>query len=74
MKATAVVFDNPKQLSLQALDLPALQDGQVEVAVQYSGISTGTERMLKRGFAPWVQPKAKRHQRARPSEFFGATA
>jgi len=42
MKATAVVFDNPKQLSLQALDLPSLQEGQVEVAVQYSGISTGT--------------------------------
>ena len=52
MKATAVVFDNPKQLSLQALDLPSLQEGQVEVAVQYSGISTGTERMLWDGSMP----------------------
>ena len=52
MKATAVVFDNPKQLSLQALDLPFLQEGQVEVAVQYSGISTGTERMLWDGSMP----------------------
>jgi 3-hydroxyethyl bacteriochlorophyllide a dehydrogenase len=52
MKATAVVFDNPKQLSLQALDLPSLLEGQVEVAVQYSGISTGTERMLWDGSMP----------------------
>jgi bacteriochlorophyllide a dehydrogenase len=34
------------------LDLPSLQDGQVEVAVQYSGISTGTERMLWDGSMP----------------------
>jgi bacteriochlorophyllide a dehydrogenase len=46
MKSTAVVFDSPKQLSLQALDLPAVQWGQLEVAVQYSGISTGAESML----------------------------
>ena len=52
MKANAVVFNNPKQLSLQALELPSLQEGQVEVAVQFSGISTGTERMLWDGSMP----------------------
>ena len=52
MKSTAVVFNNPKQLSLQSLELPELQAGQVEVAVQFSGISTGTERMLWDGSMP----------------------
>ena len=46
MKSTAVVFDRPKKLSLQALELPNIEAGQVEVAVQYSGMSTGAERML----------------------------
>ncbi len=49
MKSTAVVFDRPKKLSLQALELPNIEAGQVEVAVQYSGISTGAERMLSDG-------------------------
>ncbi|MEY4448123.1 MAG: putative L-galactonate oxidoreductase [Pseudomonadota bacterium] len=52
MKSTAVVFNNPKELSLKTLDLPELQVGQVEVAVQFSGISTGTERMLWDGSMP----------------------
>lgn len=46
MKSTALVFDRPKQMSLQALELPEVKVGQLEVAVQYSGISTGAERML----------------------------
>ena len=52
MKAQAVVFTQPRALSLQALELPALQAGQLEVAVDYSGISTGTERMLWDGSMP----------------------
>lgn len=52
MKSYAVVFNSPKQLSLQSLDLPDLQDGQLEVAVEFSGISTGTERMLWDGSMP----------------------
>ena len=52
MKSTAVVFNHPKELSLKSLDLPKLQEGQVEVAVQFSGISTGTERMLWDGSMP----------------------
>jgi 3-hydroxyethyl bacteriochlorophyllide a dehydrogenase len=46
MKSTAVVFSRPKELSLQALELPQVQAGQLELAVQYSGISTDAERML----------------------------
>jgi len=52
MNAQAVVFHQPRELSLQSLPLPALQAGQLEVAVDYSGISTGTERMLWDGSMP----------------------
>ncbi len=52
MNAQAVVFLHPRELSLQSLALPALEDGQIEVAVDYSGISTGTERMLWDGSMP----------------------
>ena len=52
MRSHAVVFNSPKQLSLQALELPELQAGQLEVAVEFSGISTGTERMLWDGSMP----------------------
>ena len=52
MSAQAVVFNNPRSLSLQTLDLPELQVGQLEVAVEYSGISAGTERMLWDGSMP----------------------
>ncbi len=52
MNAQAVVFHQPRELSLQSLALPGLQDGQLEVAVDYSGISTGTERMLWDGSMP----------------------
>jgi len=55
MKSTAVVFDDPGHMSLQALELPQLQAGQVEVAVQFSGISTGTERMLWDGSIQTLQ-------------------
>ena len=34
MKAQAVVFTQPRALTLQALELPALQAGQLEVAVE----------------------------------------
>ena len=52
MKSQAVVFNSPRHLSLQALDLPELQAGQLDVAVEFSGISTGTERMLWDGSMP----------------------
>ena len=52
MNAQAVVFHHPRELSVQSLALPDLQEGQVEVAVDFSGISTGTERMLWDGSMP----------------------
>ncbi len=52
MKAQAIVFDQPKRVSLQALELCAPGDDDIEVAVQFSGISTGTERLLWDGSMP----------------------
>ena len=52
MKAHAIVFDAPRQLSVKQLDLrePGAEDLVVDVA--YSGISTGTERLLWTGTMP----------------------
>jgi 3-hydroxyethyl bacteriochlorophyllide a dehydrogenase len=52
MKAQAIVFQQPQQLALQALNLPELGRDQIEVEVEYSGISTGTERLLWDGSMP----------------------
>jgi 3-hydroxyethyl bacteriochlorophyllide a dehydrogenase len=52
MKAQAIVFQQPRQLSLQTLNLPEPGPGQIEVEVEYSGISTGTERLLWDGSMP----------------------
>ena len=52
MKAQAIVFQQPQQLVLQSLELPELAEGQIEVQVEYSGISTGTERLLWDGTMP----------------------
>jgi 3-hydroxyethyl bacteriochlorophyllide a dehydrogenase len=52
MKASAIVFQSPRQLSVQSLELRELSPGQIEVEVDYSGISTGTERLLWDGSMP----------------------
>ncbi|MEY4364109.1 MAG: putative L-galactonate oxidoreductase [Pseudomonadota bacterium] len=52
MQTPAILFDRPQQVSLQMLDLPEIGDGDIEVSVQYSGISTGTERLLWNGSMP----------------------
>jgi 3-hydroxyethyl bacteriochlorophyllide a dehydrogenase len=52
MRAQAIVFDQPKQVSLQALQLCMPGEDDLEVAVHYSGISTGTERLLWDGSMP----------------------
>ena len=46
MNAEAIVFQQPCQLSVRRLPLRAMVDGDVEVEVSHSGISTGTERLL----------------------------
>lgn len=52
MQARAIVFQEPKHLQVQVLDLPGLGAGDVQVQVEYSGISTGTERLLWDGTMP----------------------
>ena len=52
MQAQAIVFENPKSLSVQTQAIAEMGDADVEVAVEYSGISTGTERLLWEGTMP----------------------
>jgi 3-hydroxyethyl bacteriochlorophyllide a dehydrogenase len=52
MQALAVVLDSPENLSVRHLDLTPPGDADVVVAIDYSGISTGTERLLWQGRMP----------------------
>ena len=52
MQAQAIVFQAPQQLLVKALDLPQPGADEIEVQVEYSGISTGTERLLWDGTMP----------------------
>ena len=52
MQAHAVVFKSPRQLELRGLDLRAPAAGELEVNIEFSGISTGTERLLWDGTMP----------------------
>ena len=50
--AQAIVFDAPQQLSVQTLEIKAFEANDIEVDVTFSGISTGTERLLWDGSMP----------------------
>jgi 3-hydroxyethyl bacteriochlorophyllide a dehydrogenase len=50
--AQAIVFEAPRTLSVQTLPLKAFEAGDLEVEVRFSGISTGTERLLWDGTMP----------------------
>jgi 3-hydroxyethyl bacteriochlorophyllide a dehydrogenase len=52
MKTVAVVLQAPEQLSLSTLSLTEPGDSDVVVDIAYSGISTGTERLLWSGRMP----------------------
>jgi len=52
MQADAIVFDKPESLSLARLDLSPPGDEDVVVEIAWSGISTGTERLLWTGRMP----------------------
>jgi len=52
VKTRAVVFEQPQQLSVRELTLVPATDADVLVAMRWSGISTGTERMLWTGTMP----------------------
>lgn len=51
-RTCAVVFERPEKLALRWLDLPAPGADEVVVAVEWSGISTGTEKLLWTGAMP----------------------
>jgi 3-hydroxyethyl bacteriochlorophyllide a dehydrogenase len=50
--ATAVVLEAPEQLVLSQLELQAPGDGDLVVDIEFSGISTGTEKLLWSGRMP----------------------
>jgi 3-hydroxyethyl bacteriochlorophyllide a dehydrogenase len=50
--AQAIVFEAPRQLAVRTLELKAFEPGDLEVEVSFSGISTGTERLLWDGTMP----------------------
>lgn len=52
MKTIAVVLKQPEQISLDTLALTAPVAGDVVVDVNFSGVSTGTERLLWSGKMP----------------------
>jgi 3-hydroxyethyl bacteriochlorophyllide a dehydrogenase len=52
MKTLAVVLEEPERLVLSRLDLTPPGDEDVVVAIEWSGISTGTERLLWSGRMP----------------------
>ncbi|MDV2983389.1 UNVERIFIED_CONTAM: chlorophyll synthesis pathway protein BchC [Methylobacteriaceae bacterium AG10] len=52
MEALAVVLERPEHLALSRLALTPAAEGDAVVAVSWSGISTGTERLLWSGRMP----------------------
>jgi 3-hydroxyethyl bacteriochlorophyllide a dehydrogenase len=52
MKSLAVVMQQPEHLALSRLDLQDPTDDDIVVDVEWSGISTGTERLLWTGRMP----------------------
>src|ERR1700753_4148511 len=52
MHTVAVVIEGPERLPLSRLELTAPGEEDVVVDVEYSGISTGTERLLWTGRMP----------------------
>ena len=52
MKSNAIVLERPEHLSLESLELTAPGDDDLLVEVDWSGISTGTERLLWNGRMP----------------------
>lgn len=52
MHSDAIVFDQPRKLGMRRLGLAARKPGEVVVAIEASGISTGTERLLWSGEMP----------------------
>lgn len=52
LSSDAIVFSGARDVSLETLELQALSDGDLVVDVYWSGVSTGTERLLWSGEMP----------------------
>jgi len=52
MNTLAVILEAPKRLSLRALEMKPVEDSDVLVEIAFSGISTGTEKLLWSGQMP----------------------
>ncbi|MCB1669679.1 MAG: chlorophyll synthesis pathway protein BchC [Gammaproteobacteria bacterium] len=52
MKTHAVLLEKPEHIALSSIDLTAPEDDDVVVDIEWSGISTGTERLLWNGRMP----------------------
>src|SRR5215471_6334024 len=52
MDALAVVLEKPRQLGLQRLPLAEASVGDIAVEIEWTAISTGTERLLFEGRMP----------------------
>jgi bacteriochlorophyllide a dehydrogenase len=52
MDALAVVLEKPRQLSLRRLPLSPTADGDIAVDIEWTAISTGTERLMFEGRMP----------------------
>ncbi len=52
MDARAVILEQPRHIALQRLAIAAPEDSDVLVEIAFSGISTGTERLLWTGAMP----------------------
>ena len=52
MKSIAVVIERPECLGLQSLELDACGPADVVVATEFTGVSTGTERLFYNGRMP----------------------
>ncbi|MFO0444516.1 MAG: chlorophyll synthesis pathway protein BchC, partial [Betaproteobacteria bacterium] len=52
MKTAAVVMQAPQALALDELELDAAGEGDLVVDIDWSGISTGTEKLLWTGRMP----------------------
>ncbi|MCH4891953.1 MULTISPECIES: chlorophyll synthesis pathway protein BchC [unclassified Sphingomonas] len=52
MKALAVILEAPERLSVRPLDLDPMGCGDVRVEIAYSGVSSGTEKLLWTGRMP----------------------
>lgn len=52
MQTAAVILRQPRSIGIETVDLRPVSDGDIVVDVRWSGISTGTERLLWSGRMP----------------------